>query len=391
MKTIEVSEASPTVLGIKYVIFLFLAMALCIWGLGTETVLMSAMASKPYSVLLHDSHFFSLITEYHESDARDDEGAKRVICFGDSNSFYPPDHLVPRNVNRGVHLSGLLYESIGKSEREPPKMTFSEWSYVGATMFDYYCLFYEAEQFEPDLILVPITWFTFGSAWLDHHEYYRLELSALAPIRSELPEDYENPIRSEGISAVNQLEYKLDLYSLFPVGIKFWIRDGLRAFFYPQVEYEMFRPLDEPNQPVEDAPTDERSETGGFPPHWPAVHTYFPMSVETSNPAMRDMRALAHVASSRGTKILFFVWPVNVEYVEGVGALDKAEMMRTREFIEDWVKRENIYFADFTEMLGREYFFDRQGHLTIEGRRKVARALLPKVVEILEEDSHNNK
>jgi hypothetical protein len=398
MKTIEASEASPIVIGIKYSFFLVLAMLLCTWIVGTETILMSAMASKPYSVLLKDSHLFNLITEYYESsDPQDMRDSEKVICLGDSNSFYPPDHIVPRNTNRGVHLAGLLHEAFENSPREVPQVRFSDWSYVGATMFDYYCLFHEAEKFSPDLVLVPITWFTFGSAWLDHHDYYRLELSALVPLRSELPEDYEDPIRSEGISAIKQLEYKVDLYSLFPVGIKFWIRDGLRTFFYPQAKYEIFSPVENPNQPSagngaeEQNGSDKQSAKGDFPPLWRAAHTYFPMRVEPSNPALRDMRALAHVASSRGTKLLFFVWPVNVEYIEKVGALEKAEMRRSRQFIKDWVERENVYFVDFSGTLGHEYFYDMQGHLTVEGRKRIAEALFPKVLEILEESSNSKQ
>lgn len=393
MKTIEASEASPIIIGIKFSFFLVLAILLCVWIAGTETILMSAMASKPYSVLLNDSHFFGLVTEYAESDGPTTEGSKRIICLGDSNSFYPPDHVVPRNTNRGIHLSGLLQESIENSGREVPDLKFSDWSYVGATMFDYYCLFHEAEKFSPDLILVPITWFTFGPAWMDHHEYYRLELSALVPIRSELPEGYEDPIRSEGISAIKQLQYKIDLYSLFLVGAKFWISDGMRSFFYPQEEYEIFSPLKDPNQPSADTALDEtegareQPEQLEFKPEWEAAPESFPMSIEPSNPALRDMRALAHIASSRGTKILFFVWPVNVEYLEEVGAMDHSEMMRTRQFIREEVERENVYFVDLADILGREEFYDMQGHNTPEGRKKVAEALYPTVLEILEEDS----
>lgn len=393
MKTIEASEASPTIIGLKFIVFLVLAMLLCVWIAGTETILMAAMASKPYSVLLTDYHFFGLITEYQESGAPEATGAKKVICLGDSNSFYPPDHVVPRDTNRGLHLSGMLYESIENSRNEPPRIRFSEWSYVGATLFDHYCLFYEAEKFSPDLIIVAINWFSFGPAWLDHHEYFRLELSALAPLRSPLPDDYEDPIRSENISAVKQLQYKADIYSLFPVGAKFWISDGLRSFFEPRARHEVSSPSEDPTArdadagPVGNERVHELPKRGEFKPVWEAAPEYFPMSVERSNPTLRDMRALAYIASERDIKLLFFIWPIDIEYLEEVGAMDRSELMRARQFVKEEVVRENVYFADFADMLGHEYFYDMRGHNTPEGRKKVAEALYPTVLEILEEDS----
>lgn len=392
MKMDKISEASPAKIGIFYLLFIVLIMVLCVWIIGTKTILMSAMAQKPYSVLLYENYFFGLVAEYHEHDSRDSEDSTRVICFGDSNSFYPPDYRVPRNANRGIHLSGLLHESIENSIGISPKVTFSDWSYVGATIFDYYCLFYEAEKFSPDLIIVSINWSSFGEAWLNNEDIdiFRPELSALVPIRSELPSNYEDPVRSVPISAVKQIGYKIDLYSLFPIGAKFWITERLRSLFGLRDRNNIFGLPEDQGEPIAVALSrgledeDEQSIRMKFDPFWPAAHKYFPMRIEDSNPSLRSLRALAYVASERGTKILFFIWPLDLEYLEEVGIINESALRRSRLLIKEAVVRENIFFADLSDMLEHRYFYDERGHCITEGRRRIAQALYPKVLEILD-------
>jgi len=50
MKMDKISEASPAKIGILYLLFIVLIMVLCVRIIGTKTILMSAMAQKPYSV-----------------------------------------------------------------------------------------------------------------------------------------------------------------------------------------------------------------------------------------------------------------------------------------------------------------------------------------------------
>lgn len=114
---------------------------------------------------------------------------------------------------------------------------------------------------------------------------------------------------------------------------------------------------------------------------------WFPMEINESNPTFQDFRALIQVASNHETRVLFYIWPLDQEYFETLGILDRSLLDRSKRLFRDAIEGEGIYLLDLSSLLAHEYFADILGHCTLDGRRKVAEALAPKVLEIVKDDS----
>ncbi|UCD57550.1 MAG: hypothetical protein JSV16_00115 [Candidatus Hydrogenedentota bacterium] len=50
-------------------------------------------------------------------------------------------------------------------------------------------------------------------------------------------------------------------------------------------------------------------------------------------------------------------------------------------------EKDNVHFLDLSNLLDHDSFHDWYSHCTVEGRRKIAEALVPKVLDITREDS----
>ena len=350
---------------------------------GPQQILEYASKSRPYSVLMDPASYRALEAREHST---------KIVCFGDSNYFYPPHHS-PKAGEEGTYLPTFLHEELSASE-QLSDVVISQRAFASAGMFDYYCMVYEAMKFSPDLILIPINWRSFGiNEWdlfgmdmMESSKWYHPELSALVPFRNELSPGQEDPIRANGITLTKRMEYKLSLYALYPIGMKAWALENAKSLFAAARENL-------------DSSAFAAQETVAFPPDAPTLKNAspepiaavsnreltidFPMTVESSNLTYRSMSPLAHIASKRDTKILFFIWPLDQEYFEQVGHLDRSSLEESKKLIASAVDEENIYFLDLSNMLGHEDFFDQYGHCGVEGRRKVAKALAPKIEEIL--------
>lgn len=90
-------------------------------------------------------------------------------------------------------------------------------------MYNYYCMFYEAEKPSPNLIIIPINWASFCLLWANNEDLFRPEISAFAPFSPDLGPGCQNPIRLRGINPMRQLEYKLRIMSVYPKGMKLWV------------------------------------------------------------------------------------------------------------------------------------------------------------------------
>ena len=386
-------KLKPVKIGIYYPLSLALAALACFWLIGARDILTSAMTSRPYAVLFKDYYFSGLLREHHEKNLIEDAQLKRVLLMGDSAVFYPPDTIFPKDANSAIHLSGLLLDSITSRDREI-NLKMSDWSYIGATLFDRYCFYYQARKYRPDLIIISIHWRCFGAPWQNNPEFFRPELSALVPLRSELPKDYRNPLYSAGITTMKQVAHKLSIYSLYPVGARNWIREESRNILGGGLGPDTSKaPLEAEGAMPEAFPrasqiaASAKRQTGpGLSPAGYSEH--YPMKIEYSHPALANIRAISHVASKHKTKVLFYLWPIDIEYFKEIGIFDQAEFERSRTLIKNAAQGENIFFVDLSTLLGREYVFDWQGHFTLEGRRKIAEALTPKVIEILEEGAN---
>ncbi len=364
---------------------------LCFVLVGPQTILEYAGKSRPYSVLLDPASYQTL---------EEREDSTKIVCFGDSNYFYPP-HKSPKAGQESTYLPTFLHEELSASE-QLSDVVISQRAFASAGMFDYYCMVYEAMKFSPDLILIPINWRSFGiNEWdlfgmdmMESFNWYHPELSALVPFRSELSPGQEDPIRANGITLTKRMEYKLSLYALYPIGMKAWALENAKSLF--AAARENLNPSAFAAQETVDFPPDAPVIETSLPKPGAHVPTReleidFPMTVESSNMTYRSMAPLAHIASKRDTKILFFIWPLDQEYFEQVGHLDRSSLEESKKLIASAVDEENIYFLDLSNMLGHEDFFDQYGHCLVEGRHKVAKALAPKIENILSKDSSSSQ
>jgi len=377
--------SSPMMTIFSCILCLVTPVVLCFIFVGPQTILEYASMSRPYSILLSPSSY-SALTEA--------DGSTKIVCFGDSNYFYPP-HRSPKADGTETYLPTLLHEELtGKAGLSD--VVISQRAFASAGMFDYYCMVYEAMKFSPDLIIIPINWRSFGTdewdafgtEWVVGSNWFHPELSALAPLRDGLPPEYENPIRARGISAAKQIEYKMSLYALYPIGMKMWALENAKTFFAElreNIHSSAFAAEEltiSHSQPaIHDTvrPKQGKSVAKDF-------SIDFPMKVEGSNPTFRSLAPIALVASRRGVKVLFYIWPLDQERFEDVGYLNKPLLEQSINLIAEAVDEENVYFTDLSGLLGRKHFFDSNGHCSVEGRRMIARALAPKISEILNED-----
>ena len=349
-------------IAIAFVVSLLAFLFLCIGMLGSEKILHSAMRVKPYSVIL------SLRT-YARSH---DDKSPTIIYFGDSTAFQPPDKSFPKSKNYRIQMGGLLNTAL-REDGVSPAPRVLQFAYAGASMFDYYCLFYEAERFSPDLIIVPINWRAFGTAWIQDENFFHPELSALVPIFDEFSLDRSSPIRKRRISRISQIRFKILQYQLYPIGIKIWLKDNLKTHFSNQ---SVVRP---PHLFRTDYRLDKRARQKME--EMQRQDKFFPSRIETSNINFQSLIALANLASLHKKKVLFFIWPLDQMKLH----LDNREFERSKAVIMTAIDNEYTCVLDLSNCLQPKHFADIGMHCKVEGRREICRVLASEIKEIMEE------
>jgi len=364
-------------------IFLFAATAMCIRIVGRRNILSYAGRTKPYSLAM--VNFCS--EDLYNPDTR------KVVVLGDSLLYYPPD-MFPHEGDPNKHFHKLL-QAYHNPAPEDKEVDFHQWAFMAAALPDFYCMFYEAEKHSPRLIIVEINWYKVGRAFGNMNP----QLTALAPLVSELPSGYTDPIRSRGISLPKQLSYKLALeLPLYPVGIKNWSDELKRGYIQvnsqANAEEENIegKEVVEGFTPAQPGNTQmarmfgqffEKEESKNSDPNKVMPKEAYPMRLERTNIAFRDLEALAKVASLHKTPILFVIFPVDKERLIREGKWDQASFDRSKRLIAEATSLPNCYLADLSEILGSEYFADRRGHCYTNGRRRMAKQLAPEVSAIL--------
>ena len=378
-------KSAPVITIIFCLLCVVTPIVLCFVFVGPQTILEYASKSRPYSIVLDPA-------SYAAFSENQNENSKKIVSFGDSNYFYPP-HRTPKSEKAQTYLTTLLYEELNESEGLSD-IVISQRAFASAGMFDYYCMIYEAMEFSPDLIIVPINWRSFGSdewdsfggAWMESSNWYHPELSALVPFRNELVQKREDPLKVKGITFAKRLEYKFSLYTLYPIGMKAWALENAKSLFAAFRENLNSSAFAE--EEVFKSAAMAKKRTAGKKKRRLVVKDIskdYPMTIEDSNVSYQSLAPLARVASKRGTKVLFYIWPLDRERFEKVGHFDKESLAKSKKLIAEAVDEENIYFVDLSDLLEHKYFFDSNGHCVVEGRRKIAKALAPKVAEILNE------
>jgi len=300
-------------------------------------------------------------------------------------------------------LAPLLEQAIA-DETHSLVPRVSRWEFAGASMFDYYCMFLWASESPPDLTIIPINWLGFSEEGINPGQRFQPELSGLAPLRYIFSSHRMNPIRSRGVSLIKQLQYKVSLYSIYFIGLRGWARANVGAFLEgltsrktsdddppkalarkteEQIEDAENRDREAFVDPVERV---NRAAGGGLATDdRELLSTRFPMKLSKSNHILSTVETLADVASDQQTKVLFYIWPLDREYLAEVGVLDEKSLERSIRMIAEAADGRSTYFVDLSDLLKHEFFYDDGGHCTIGGRRIIAETLGPIVLDIIEE------
>ena len=74
------------------------------------------------------------------------------------------------------------------------------------------------------------------------------------------------------------------------------------------------------------------------------------------------------------------------EYFADMGILDEPALGRSIDLVASAADCESGLFLDLSDLLGHEDYDDGHGHCKPRGRKKIAEALAPKVLQILNEE-----
>ncbi|RJP17959.1 MAG: hypothetical protein C4520_15240 [Candidatus Abyssobacteria bacterium SURF_5] len=301
-----------------------------------------------------------------------------MIALGDSNSFYPFDWS-SYSGDKSRHLPNLIIEELKEHEGDFDDLQLLDWSFAGADMFDFYCMLHKALELQPDLILIPINLRTFSPKWIGSQSllWFNPELSAFTPLFSQLPATCRDPVAARGITKKKLLEYKASVLFLKPVtiytsGIKTWISKSSRRFTMPFSEGRPKEGDEKVSRSGDDFKYDPSELAGLF---------VFP-ETET-NPTFKDFRSLVELASGREIDILFYIWPVDHEFLSSVNNFDQESLRASTDLFLTVLTQEQFHLLDCSMLLEHDKFYDIYGHCGEEGKSKVAEAIADAAAEIL--------
>ena len=350
-------------LAVFYCLWLIALFLLCLGYVGREGILkVSEEYGKSYAVL------------FFPSDRENVEKAEslRIVCLGDSAFFFPAYGGDPRFGRPEDTLPAILERTL-RAREQGADLSVVEWSFRGADMYGYYCAFYKARESSPHLVIIPINWTTFGSWWRRLRVNKFPELCALAPLRDDLIPDSLNPIRAENISPFRQLRHKIGIWHIYPYGVKQWVLSGWESL--------MGVSPPEPEETDLDRPDTWRKDLrkGSF-------QLLYPMAIHESDEGIRNIRAVANLASRHQTKLLSYMSPINIELMERKGYFDKERFEASKKLIIEAARARGVYCLDLSDLLEDRYFPDRTAHYTLEGRQKICDALAPVITDLLKDD-----
>ncbi len=351
------ARSKATWVGVYYLVCLFLLTALTI---RCELFAKFAGDIKPYSILF---------TGYATKELQRGFPIK-VIFFGDSSLFYPPDRRADSDAAH-THTPLLLQESL--SSRHPyVRIGVAEWAFASANMFHYYCMFYKAMDFSPDLVIIPINWNSLSPVWKALAKDEFMELSALVPALSLL--DSENPLRPYGISHKKQLRYEIQIFSLYPMGFKEWAINGTNV--------AIARASRRVSEAADDGSLDfvpRRDHDHGF------LRAAYPMNITEEHEIFRYIRAIIQVGRKHQVRILFYINPINQTLLEELDIMDHRSFERSKDGILKAIQEQGGCWTDLSDVLSEPYFVDEMEHYSLEGRKIIAERLSTKVIAMLEE------
>jgi len=344
--------------GVYYLAMLATAIILCC---QFDSLPRFASNIKPYSFLYSEK----------TTDMLNSDDQIEVIYLGDSTLFCPP-HLRMDEGDPRSHTPELLDDILATQEHQL-KINVTGWAFPAARMYHYYCLFYKAIEFSPDLLIIPINWNFLGDA------EELLELCALAPLSDDPAlagslRSMGNPLRFKGISWIRQIQYKLEFFWIYPIGLKEMVRSKINTVIRNNAD-ESDGAFDKKRIPPERWWADDQRVIEGF----------YPLHISEKYEGYYFTQVLAYIGARHGVKILFYITPINYGYLDSAGYLDREAIEASKRLFMMATRGPGIYGFDFSEILSEEDFWDvlPNDHYEVSGRKKITEKLAPTVLKIL--------
>jgi hypothetical protein len=348
---------SPKKLAFWYVLFLVAPATLLALAMGRETLLTEAAKVKPYAVVFQNAE---------KLGADRPAGERLILFFGDSSVAQPPWAGMDT-----PHIPQFLEAQLAGAYPELGRISVVEWAFNGARSFHYFCLLFAAEEYRPDLIIIPINWRNLGpGAWEEDERYSFRELSLLVPLRERDHPVASRMLAREGITQTAHALARLCRPLLYLHGLRAWGRDRLG--------------ISQPN-PAEDLRGKLPSVgalMAGFSDD-KLLNTFYATDLGEKNEQLDALGALSQTAERHGLKTLFYITPIHLEE------------MRRRKGFDHEVFRESVRSLDLAVcadagscinlvgLLGEDKFLDCFEHYTWEGNELVARMLAREVARLL--------
>jgi hypothetical protein len=289
-----------------------------------------------------------------------------IIFLGDSSVAQPP--WAPEGLSG---IPDLLHETLHSSDPRPASTHVVDWSFPGGRPFHYYCLLFEAEKHEPSLVVIPINWRGMGplaDEWNERFAYP--ELSSLVPTEEKSFPLSAALMRSESISQSRQLLYTLHRPMLYVGGMKNLIRSGLapEPVLHPQIDVLKNLP---PGEHLIERYGDKR------------LFRQYSATFAENTPSMTALRLIVETAGRRDILVCFYITPIHLDEMRARPSFDVAAFETSIERVVAATTSKTTLCLDLSGLLEEDHFLDNYEHYTLEGNRRIARALAPAILDLM--------
>jgi hypothetical protein len=286
-------------------------------------------------------------------------------------------------------LEKSLSDKYGKDRVE-----IIQWAFSGASMFHYYCFVCKAEQYSPDLIVIPINFRTFGSHWVKGLRTGRKkdqllynELLVFAPLRERFSDDVYSINDLQGFTIFDRISLEANFWeAYYLLGFKLWAKDTLCLLFFnsspelDRINRENMAKQEATEAWAESFENAERSEE--------FFESLYPMELPSDNMQLRLYATLVDALYRRQIPFMFYVSPINTQEMNGSGVFDDVKFDKIIEQMKEIAVSKGGIFLDVSRLLSDEQFGLLE-HYTPEGARIVAQSIQPEIEQILQLPGRN--
>ena len=310
---------------------------------GKAELLRRAAQARPYAT-------FYIKKDWPEAE-RKSEG-RLILFFGDST-------LLKGRSSKGRGAAEMLESKLVNQYPDLGNISVIRKAFGGATLFHFYCLLFQVQEYSPDLIIIPINWVWLGA----ETDYWRgkehlNQMASMVPIGEFFSAEKGNPLKYAKISLWDISLYQLDMFSLCATGMKIWIREKLRL----------------PALKTEDIGVQWMPFGSGG--------SYTVLCPE--HPSLDILKYISKTAERRNIRVLFYLAPLPLYKMENSPTFDRDLFQCSVGNVMAACATQETECMDLTGLLGANSFTDGL-HYNTRGHAKLAAALAPKIHEILSE------